>query len=462
MKNLEEVLQIADNLIFDQTGEHLTEIQEAILLNGVWQREKYSDIAKKLHCSESHIRKEASELWKILGKDLGDDLNKFNFRSKLEKKYNISQVSTSGDWLQIDNINICGQFSQTINSQQRSPVNPNNQPIEFPIINLTEAPELNEFYDRTTELTTLKQWITAEHIHLITIYGLSGIGKSAITRQLIEEIKTEFDYIIWKSLDNRITFTNLENQLRQFIDPTLKERSPDPPQPNIIEYLRAYRCLIILDDLQNIFATGQLAGQYLPEYEDYSKFFQQVAKNCHQSCLILLSWEKPRENINLKAEKRSIQTMNLQGLAENATKAILQNKGLTDEHQLLELIALYQNHPTWLNIITTSIIKLFNGSVSLFLADEPTDIYLGNIETIIAKQYQRLSTSEIKVITWLANQNNPVDIAKRPTHIDLSKSEFCQAVESLMRRSILEKSELTGRSLFFLNPIWQQYIKNQD
>ena len=38
--NVEDVVQWADNLIFDRTGANLTALQEAIL-TGVWQRQKY-------------------------------------------------------------------------------------------------------------------------------------------------------------------------------------------------------------------------------------------------------------------------------------------------------------------------------------------------------------------------------------------------------------------------------------
>jgi hypothetical protein len=120
MRNVENVLEWVNNVIFDQTGEHLTPIQEAIV-TGVWDRKKYPQIAKDYNCSESHIKKEAAKLWEKLGEDLGEDLNKFNFRSKVEKKYRVSNISDLHDsLLQIDNV-ICSQFIHNIkNTQSRS------------------------------------------------------------------------------------------------------------------------------------------------------------------------------------------------------------------------------------------------------------------------------------------------------------------------------------------------------
>ena len=457
MNNIEDILQWADNLIFAQAGEHLTPIQEAIL-TGVWQRQKYPQIAKDFNCSESHVKKEAAKLWEKLREELGEDLNKFNFRSKLEKKHKVSQVSQVGHCLlQSDNVNIGGQFIQNIEDKQTRSHSPPNSPQNqnpSPIIDLTDAPELLSFYNRTSELSTLKQWIVQARARLITIYGLSGIGTSAIALKLISQIQTEFDYIIWRSLGNTPTLSTLQIDLKQFFS-----HSQQTPLPTIIDYFRASRCLVILDDVQNIFKSGQLAGQYLAGYEDYGKFFKQIATSSHPSCLILLSWDKPREIATLEAETRSTRTLHLKGLGEQAEE-ILREKELTDEDKWSELITLYQSHPCWLNIIAATIQELFNGSVSLFLADQ-NDIFLGDIEPLLETHYERLSESEKQLSYWLASQAEAVDISQQPTDSQLSKSEFWQAIQSLARRGLVEKVQIGARSHFHLNPIFKQYLQSQ-
>jgi NB-ARC domain. len=453
--NVEDVVEWANNSIFDQTGENLTPLQEAIL-SGVWQRQKYPQIAKDFHCSESHVKKEAAKLWEKLRDELGEDLNKFNFRSKVEKKYRVSEVSHIHECLlqEID-INICGQFIQNIKNEKtrsQSPPETSQTQNQSTIINLIDAPELTTFYDRTSELTTLKQWILEDHTRLITIYGLSGIGKSAIALKLIEEINTQFDYIIWKSLNNIPTLSTLQTELKQFFF-----QSQQTPLSTVIDYFRNSRCLVILDDLQDILKSGELAGQYLPEYEDYSKFFKQIVTSNHQSCLILLSWTKPIEIANLEAENRPLQTLNLKGLGEEATE-ILREKGLIDQENWLELITMYQGHPRWLKIIASTIIELFNGSVSLFLTEQ-NDIYLGDLEPNLESHLERLSESEKQVIYWLANQDQPVNISQKPANIELSKSQLLQAIQSLIRRNLIEKVEAEGRSMFLLNLVFKAYIQ---
>ena len=458
--DIQEVLQWTDEQVFLKTEKHLDSLQRCIL-NEVWEGEKYPKIAKKCNRSEDHIKQVARKLWKILSEILGEDIKQSNVRSILERKA-VSSIYNSPNSSQIvsnninSHINICGekrQDAEDTETRSPSPDSPQNK-NQSPIIDLTDAPELTSFYDRTSELSTLKQWILEAHTRLITVYGLSGIGKSAIALKLIEQTQTEFDYIIWLSLTNTPTLSTLQTELKQFFG-----RSPQPPLPTVIDYFRASRCLVILDDVQNIFKSSQLAGQYLAGYEDYGKFFKQIATSSHQSSLILLSWEKPREITALEALNRPARTLHLQGLGEQAAE-ILREKELTDEEKWSDLIALYQGHPSWLNIIASTIVELFDGSVSQFLADG-TDLFLGDLEPFLESHLERLSESEKKVGYWLASQDDAVDISQQPTDSELSRSEFWQAIQSLARRGLVEKVLVGGRSKFQIDPVFKAYIQSK-
>lgn len=448
--DIEEVLKWTDEEVLAKTGKHLDSLQKSIL-EGVWQHQNYEEIAKNNHRSYDHVKKEAWKLWKLLSDVIGEDVKKSNVCSLLEQA-ELSNISSLLDCVQIGvgngNINICGD-----NTRSHSPPPTSQTKDRSPIINLTEAPEIIKFYDRATELSTLKQWILEANTRLITIYGLSGIGKSAIALKLIEQIQTEFDYIIWRTLNNIPTLATLQTELKQFFS-----QPQENPLPTVIDYFRTSRCLVIIDDVQSIFRSGQIAGQYLTGYEDYGKFFKQIATSFHYSCAILLSWEKPREITALEAENRPVQTLHLQGLREQAAE-ILREKRLTDEDKWLELIAIYQGHPCWLNIIAATINELFNGSVFQFLAQN--DVYLGDIEPLLETHLERLSEPEKKVSYWLANQAEAVDISQKPANLELSKSEIWQAIQSLGRRSLVERVEGKGRSYFQINSIFQQYIQSQ-
>ncbi len=455
--DIQEVLTWTDEQVLAKTGKHLDSIQKSIL-QGIWQHHDYQEIADENQRSYDHVKKEAWKLWKLLSEILEEDIKQSNVCSILESKALSHIYNNNGSQIVgyiNSHINICGEKRQDAEyTKPRSRSTPDTAQNNGPerIIDLTDAPELIDYYDRASEESTLKQWILEAQTRLITIYGLSEIGKSALTLKLIEEIQTQFDYIIWKSLNNTPTLSTLQTQLKQTFS-----QSQATPLPTIFDYLRTHRCLIILDDVQNIFKIGQLAGEYLTEYKDYSKFLKQIATSSHQSCLILLSWEKPKQITTLEAENTPTRTLHLKGLGEKA-REIFKEKGLTDEEKWSDLITLYQGHPSWLNIISSTLLELFDGSVSQFLA-EGNNIYLGDIEPLLETHLERLSESEKNVSHWLAYQNDAVNISEKPTDSELSQSEIWQAIQSLARRGLVEKVQKEARSRFFLNPVFQEYIK---
>ncbi|TAD97390.1 MAG: ATPase [Oscillatoriales cyanobacterium] len=472
--DIAEVLTLADELIFAKTGKHLDYVQEAIL-RGTLQDTTYTQIAQEVYSSPSHVRNVGSQLWKILSKGLKKDITKNNFRTVLEKGivYNYQSAiveNIRGESITVNNkLNVCPE-------KVRSPKTPQNpEPTaKQPRIDLGDAPEISTFCDRTSELSTLKNWILSR-TRLITILGLSGIGKTALTLQLIPQIQQEFDCIIWRSLHNMPPLASLQTDIIQSCRGGAPVPAPSVPEEGAIagglpqkerattgglplQYLRSYRCLIILDDVQTIFSSQQLAGNYQPGYENYGAFFKQIAESCHNSCLILLSWEKPREIAALESHPKNCQTLQLNGLGESA-REIFTEKGLAESENWSKLIELYKGNPLWLNIAAAAIQDLFSGNVSDFLSYN--SLVLGDLEYLLDQHFQRLSDSEKQVLSWLANQIKPVEISKKPALLELSPSEFLKAVESLRRRLLIEKVQKGDRTLFQLQPAIAEYIKER-
>jgi DNA-directed RNA polymerase specialized sigma24 family protein len=78
------MLKLADEIVFAKTGQHLDDLQEAVL-RGTLQRDKYKEIAKDFDCSESRIRKVGAELWQILSEQLGKmSVNQFLCNERLQ------------------------------------------------------------------------------------------------------------------------------------------------------------------------------------------------------------------------------------------------------------------------------------------------------------------------------------------------------------------------------------------
>ncbi|WP_377476029.1 MAG: NB-ARC domain-containing protein [Microcoleus anatoxicus] len=468
--DVEEALEFVDHLALTTTGKHLDSLQKAIL-RGAWNNQKYKEIAQHHNRSEKYIKEVGFKLWKLLSVALGEEqVCKANFRAKLEN-LQVSNVSLVGNGcIHIGNIS-----AESLHSPEASQSEPqdkdkfhektsNSEPKIH--LDLSDAPEPNLFYNRTSELTTLENWILGR-TRLITILGLSGIGKTALTLQLIPQIQHEFDRIIWRTLRNSPPLASLQTDLIQSCRGGAPVPAPSVPAPEerattgglpLLEYLRSHRCLIILDDIQTIFSSQQLAGNYQPRYENYGAFFKQIAESSHNSCLILLSWEKPREIAALEGENRPCKSLQLNGLGPEAQE-IFREKGLAEPEKWSELIDLYRGNPLWLNIVATMIQDLFGGSVSEFLSYDT--LFLGDLESLLEQQCDRLTASEQKVMGWLASTSEPADISKIPENLQLSPPEVLKVIQSLGRRSLVETVKRNGRSHFTILPVIREYIINK-
>ena len=62
------------------------------------------------------------------------------------------------------------------------------------------APDGLVCYGRETELATLKQRILENGDLVVTLYGLSGTGKTTLAIKLAQQLQIEFDYVFWRSL----------------------------------------------------------------------------------------------------------------------------------------------------------------------------------------------------------------------------------------------------------------------
>jgi DNA-directed RNA polymerase specialized sigma24 family protein len=108
----QEVLKYVDDLLFSQTGQHLDSLQMSIL-RGVFENQKYSQIAKEYNCTEGHVKDEAYALWQKLSETLQENLNKSNFRATIERiVITNSAVTVHGN--QIGSINLCPNSSQPV------------------------------------------------------------------------------------------------------------------------------------------------------------------------------------------------------------------------------------------------------------------------------------------------------------------------------------------------------------
>jgi predicted ATPase len=317
-------------------------------------------------------------------------------------------------------------------------------------------PELGNFFDRTPQLNTLTTWILQQHSRLITLTGITGIGKTSLAVQLVQQIKDEFEYVIWRTIDASHNLDEFQHELIQLFSQSENLDSPTtkPKRLPLIKYLQKYRCLIVLDDVHNLFCSGELAGKYKPEHEEYRSFLKQIEKISHQSCFLLIGWEKPREIPQIASENTPIRSLQLTGLDTAAAREILRDQGLADIDNCETLIHRYQGNPLWLKSVANLMQELGIGATELLLND--TVLLPEDLKDVLRQQFDRLSELEKQVMSFLAKASDSLSLVKLLEQGRMPDSDLLNALQSLSRRCFIEK---TG-SFYSLPPVLRQYVRS--
>ena len=93
-------------------------------------------------------------------------------------------------------------------------------------------------------------------------------------------------------------------------------------------------------------------------------------------------------------------------------------------------------------------------SASELLIDD-TILLPKDLKDILQQQFDRTSELEKQVMSLLAKENQPVNLAKLLEKAQISSSDLLNALQSLSRRCLIEKEG----SLYTLPPVLRQYIK---
>ncbi len=454
--DIAEVLKIADDLMFDSTSKYLDNLQRSII-EGVWEGKTYKDIADSTDRSEGHIRDSASTLWKDISEAVGENVRRSNFKSVVERNhFSIVSSHNRKDTIQVANINFCSDRA-TIDRTVGTNLNSDRDKNRFKRDVDNNIPHLFPFYGRDFELKQLKQWIVEDECRLVNIFGVSGIGKTALMSQLSTQVEDEFECVIWQSLRSKRSLVDL---IDRDILPSLpieiitdSHHDLETRISFLIEQLSKHRCLIVLDDIHQIFSGGDLAGTYDDEYLEYRELFRRISESNHQSCMVVMGWEQPREFAMLS---RSIPTLALDGLNPDAQQQILKDREIVNGDRWVESIAYYGGNPLWLNVVATTIKDIFGGRIDDFCQDNRL-LLTNDLKLILQSQYDRLSEIERQVIHSIAAEDRAISLLALIRASQISPADLLEALQSLGRRRLVEKEETETGVLFSIQPILKEF-----
>lgn len=309
-----------------------------------------------------------------------------------------------------------------------------------------EAIDVSIFYGRKEELSTLERWILIDRCRLVMLNGLGGVGKTVLSLRLTQQIQSKFDRAIWRSLGHTPSLEQLLLGIIKFLSlpEELEIKLPETLGGKItllIEYLRNFRCLLILDDVDAILQPNTYTGDFQPGYENYGELFKRLGESNHQSCLLLNSREKLKQISSMEGVSFPVRCLRVNGLAAEDCQEIIKAKGIFGSaDKMTNLIQKYAGNPLAIELAIATIKDLFEGDVSDFLNQEI--IGFGGVRELLDRHLNRLSEPERKIMEWLAIERELKLTPALPKEITefISKAELIEILESLSRRSLIYKS----------------------
>lgn len=317
---------------------------------------------------------------------------------------------------------------------------------------LEDVPRQTHFVGRDAELARLATWHQVERRAIIAILGVGGAGKTALAAHYVQATAAStgaspaFEYVLWASLLNAPSLASL---LRVWLRTLSAERAAPPSEDSeellaqLFPYLRARRCLLVLDNVESILQEGSARGHFRAGSTEYGRLLQRLAEAPHASTLLLTARELPAVlTRSTRTPDSAIRTLMLAGLPENSSAELLAHTGLVDApDDIAALVRHYSGNPLALKLVADTVRDLFGGDLHAFLVHGMP--VFGDIRTVLEEQTARLTGLEREILGWLAIAREPVAVNKVLDALvgPLDRFELLHAMNTLLHTSLVEREQ---------------------
>ncbi|MFK8183893.1 MAG: NB-ARC domain-containing protein [Phormidesmis sp.] len=465
------------------------------------------DVATELGITQAAVRKRLGEVYKkfeIPGKGPG---KLASLRALLQSKASESESDAHGIDARSPHVAPFSVAHPSVQATEAAdPVAPN----------LNSAKGLRSFYGRGRELDSLAEWVIGRSGRkLLAICGIGGIGKTALTAQLVRNVSSHFERVVWLSVDKRGEEKPIERLLGEALSrlrnvdflPVALATPVETLIEQFVDYLDRHRCLVVIDGLERVFMSysdqtvkssvrenkastfdvkrAQQASAYKPGFEAYYALLSSIQVQSSQtdligrelantseasaaqdakgaSCVVVTSREKPRELLAIADGDNIARLHTLDGLHDDEARALIDSFYLKgDAADYKQLIDRYYGHPMALRLASGTIKDAFFGKIRDFLEQEIS--VFDDLRSVIKTQFKRLSPSEKEVMYWLAINRDACTIDSLQDDIVAKdhKRNVLYTLSSLQRRFLIEveqEQNQGGVTSYRMHPMVADYV----
>ena len=148
-------------------------------------------------------------------------------------------------------------------------------------------------YGHSAEKQRLERHIADLTCHVIAVTGMARIGKTFLVAEVARKQAHQFDFVIWRRVQDYSNPKQLIAELIEFIDDRRVDEDADTQDyiNQLIECFRKHRCLVVLNRMELLMQPGGGLGTFLEGNEAYGALLRRIGEQHHQSCLIAISRE---------------------------------------------------------------------------------------------------------------------------------------------------------------------------
>ena len=180
--------QMADNLVFQSTGRHLSDL-EVIILRGAWHNQTYEKIAEAENYASNYLSKDIGcRLWGDLSEALQEKVSKKNFKFALQREWHNRNHSNQRQFLVTKNL-VFPEGSVALDSP---------------------------FYIERSPIEDICYETIAKSNSLIRIKGAKWMGKTSLVNRILQQAHFQKQKTVY------LDFGNVEQSIIQNLDKLLR------------------------------------------------------------------------------------------------------------------------------------------------------------------------------------------------------------------------------------------------